>query len=369
MKEVLKNLKCRNSRMPFYAVARGREVGVYQSWNTCQELIANFKGAKYKKFDDRESAWNFVKQFRNKSVKPFTDSEEGAPLAKQSRMETEKKPEDSSSSTFDFAAFNLRLTNLENTYQEKIRSLEERLRALENERAGIAGGKKEEDVDKAGLNVAKAGGSVSATKRKLLETATQLVKPSSRNHSTSSLKKLRSEDDPSLNSDSSSCDGDASSSQAPPFKVDSDGFVVVYTDGACPKNGSTASKAGIGVWFNDGHPLNVSQGVTGRFTNNSAEIEAATVAAQTAANAGISKLCIMTDSQFTISCMTEWLRGWKMKNWKTVKNEPVIVKNEIMALEKACQELEEVKWVYVKGHDGVYGNERADELARQGAGM
>lgn len=83
-------------------------------------MTANFKGAKYKKFEDRESAWNFVKQFRNKSVKPSTDSEEGAPQAKQSRMETEQKPEDASSSTFDFAAFNLRLTNLENTYQEKV---------------------------------------------------------------------------------------------------------------------------------------------------------------------------------------------------------------------------------------------------------
>ncbi|XP_034246488.1 ribonuclease H1 isoform X2 [Thrips palmi] len=287
-------------------------------------------------------------------------------------MEIEVKPEDASSNTFDFAAFNLRLTNLENTYQEKIRSLEERLRALENNRAHTGGEKKEENVKKteSDSSSSKAGDSgMSATKRKLLDSATKLIKPNSRNYSTSSLKRLRSEEDPALNSDSSSFDGDTSSNQAPPFKVDSDGFVIVYTDGACPKNGFNATKAGIGVWFNDQHPLNVSKGVTGRFTNNSAEIEAATVAVQTAAHAGISKLCIMTDSQFLISCMTQWLDGWKRKNWKTVKNEPVIVKDEILALEQACRDLDEVKWVHVRGHEGVYGNERADELARNGAAM
>lgn len=43
--------------------------------------------------------------------------------------------------------------------------------------------------------------------------------------------------------------------------------------------------------------------------------------------------------------MTQWLAGWKRKNWKTVKNEPVIVKDEIMALEQACKELKAIKWV------------------------
>lgn len=33
------------------------------------------------------------------------------------------------------------------------------------------------------------------------------------------------------------------------------GYVVVYTDGACENNGKSNAKAGIGVWFSDGNPL------------------------------------------------------------------------------------------------------------------
>ena len=38
------------------------------------------------------------------------------------------------------------------------------------------------------------------------------------------------------------------------FDVDQDGFVVVFTDGACPGNGQPGAKAGIGVWFNHNNP-------------------------------------------------------------------------------------------------------------------
>lgn len=56
------------------------------------------------------------------------------------------------------------------------------------------------------------------------------------------------------------------------------GFVKVYTDGACTKNGKMGAKAGIGVWFNEDHPLNVSAPVKGPPTNNTAEIQAARIA-------------------------------------------------------------------------------------------
>ena len=36
-----------------------------------------------------------------------------------------------------------------------------------------------------------------------------------------------------------------------------DGFMLVYTDGACENNGKPNAKAGIGVWFGDNHPLYV----------------------------------------------------------------------------------------------------------------
>lgn len=355
--------------MPYYAVARGRQVGVFQSWNSCQEMISNFKGAKYKKFESQDDAWDFVKQFRYKSVKPSDREEEEPPIAKQMKVETSnaKGTDEPSNSTFDFAAFNVRLTNLENSYQEKIRSLEERLRALENDRSGEGNKDGSQTEGKKGSSdpSSVAGHSkMSASKRKLLESASDIIKP--RQYSTSALKRMKPSEvelceEMDLVSGSSSTDV--------PFKVDAEDYVMVYTDGACSKNGAglETAKAGIGVWFNDGHPLNVSAPVKGRATNNVAEFQAAIAAAEMAAGSGISKLCIVTDSQFVINCMTSWIKSWKKNDWKTGKGEPVINKQEVLELEKACKALDDVKWLHVRGHQGVHGNEQADLLARNGA--
>lgn len=39
------------------------------------------------------------------------------------------------------------------------------------------------------------------------------------------------------------------------FTIDKDDYVLVYTDGACISNGTENAKAGIGIWFGDGHPM------------------------------------------------------------------------------------------------------------------
>ncbi|KAK3914624.1 Ribonuclease H1 [Frankliniella fusca] len=363
-KDVLRTLRSKKSaNMPFYAVARGRQVGVFQSWDLCQENVANYKGAKYKKFETQEDAWNFVKQFRFKSVKP-SDREDEAPIAKQMKVDTTKeRADDASNSTFDFAAFNVRLTNLENSYQEKIRSLEERLRALENDRSEEGNQSKSGKMATADPSSVAGHSKMSASKRKLLETATDITKP--RQYSTTALKRMKPSDDRVEIIDSFS----EESSNDVQFKVDSENYVVVYTDGACSKNGAGLenAKAGIGVWFNDGHPLNVSAPVKGRATNNVAEFQAAIAAAEMAAGAGISKLCIVTDSQFVISCMTSWIKSWKKNDWKTNKGEPVVNKEQVLELENALKALDDVKWLHVRGHQGIHGNEQADLLARNGA--
>ena len=37
-------------------------------------------------------------------------------------------------------------------------------------------------------------------------------------------------------------------------QIDSDGFLMVYTDGACLRNGSPDAQAGIGIWYGRNHP-------------------------------------------------------------------------------------------------------------------
>lgn len=149
------------------------------------------------------------------------------------------------------------------------------------------------------------------------------------------------------------------------FSVDGDGYVNVYTDGACSSNGGKNARAGIGVWFGDNNPLNVSEPVIGRATNNMAEIQAVTVAARQAQEAGIKNLKVNTDSKFLISCANDWMPKWKANGWKTSTNKPVINKTELLEMEQALKPLN-VNWNHVNGHVGIYGNEMADQLARKG---
>lgn len=149
------------------------------------------------------------------------------------------------------------------------------------------------------------------------------------------------------------------------YIIDENGYINVYTDGACTGNGQKGSRAGIGVWFGNNHPLNVSRPVIGRATNNMAEIQAVTVAAQQAKQAGIKKLKINTDSKFLIKCIQEWMPRWKSNGWKTADKKPVINKTELLEMEEALTSLN-VTWNHVNGHVGIYGNEEADKLAKAG---
>lgn len=47
--------------MTFYAVANGRNIGIFLNWNDCNNSVKGYKNALYKKFDTKEEADNFIK--------------------------------------------------------------------------------------------------------------------------------------------------------------------------------------------------------------------------------------------------------------------------------------------------------------------
>lgn len=151
------------------------------------------------------------------------------------------------------------------------------------------------------------------------------------------------------------------------FNVDDNGFVIVHTDGACSDNGKPNAKAGCGVWWSDGHELNCSFPAS-RATNNAGEIGACTKAISIAGEKGVKKLKIMTDSQFTIDCVTKWMKNWKNNGWKLKSGGPVKNEIELKALDSAIKNAKlTLRWQHVPGHSGIYGNEQADRLAREAA--
>ncbi len=63
--------------------------------------------------------------------------------------------------------------------------------------------------------------------------------------------------------------------------------------------------------------------------------------------------------------ITEWIDGWKARNWKTSAKKPVKNVDLWQRIDEAVQG-HNVEFIWVKGHAGHPENERADELARAG---
>ncbi|NXV76255.1 RNH1 Ribonuclease, partial [Atlantisia rogersi] len=143
-------------------------------------------------------------------------------------------------------------------------------------------------------------------------------------------------------------------------------FAVVYTDGCCSSNGRNRARAGIGVYWGPGHPLNTSERLPGRQTNQRAEIHAACKAIEQAKSQNIKKLIIYTDSKFTINGITSWVDNWKTNGWRTSSGGSVINKDDFERLDNLTRGIE-IQWMHVPGHAGFQGNEEADRLAREGA--
>lgn len=149
--------------------------------------------------------------------------------------------------------------------------------------------------------------------------------------------------------------------------------IVVYTDGACSNNGKATAKAGVGVFWGDGHPKNVSRPVHGVATNNVAELEAVEDALDAIADMRPLRrggFRIATDSQYAIQCVTTWFDGWRARGWKTASGSPVKNIDLIRRIHDKLDALgTAVALIHVRGHSGVPGNEAADRLAVCGAGL
>ena len=136
--------------------------------------------------------------------------------------------------------------------------------------------------------------------------------------------------------------------------------VELYTDGACSGN------PGPGGWGAILRCKGVEKELCGgepNTTNNRMEMMAVIQGLKALTRA--CEVDVYTDSQYVQKGITEWIRGWKARGWKTADKKPV--KNEDLwkILDEAAS-FHKVKWNWVRGHAGHAENERADELARKG---
>ncbi|XP_031322360.2 ribonuclease H1 isoform X1 [Camelus dromedarius] len=140
-------------------------------------------------------------------------------------------------------------------------------------------------------------------------------------------------------------------------------YVVVYTDGCCSSNGRRRARAGIGVYWGPGHPLNVGIRLPGRQTNQRAEIHAACKAIQQAKAQSISKLVLYTDSMFTINGITSWVPGWKRNGWRTSTGKEVINKEDFVELDRLAQDMD-IRWPCEPGRGPLHREHAAPVTPR-----
>lgn len=140
-------------------------------------------------------------------------------------------------------------------------------------------------------------------------------------------------------------------------------LIEIWTDGACSGN---PGPGGWGALLISGHHQKELKGGEAETTNNRMEMMAAIEALK--ALKGPSSVRLHTDSTYLKDGLTKWIHGWKRNGWKTAAKKPVKNKDLWQALDEAVKP-HDIEWIWVKGHAGDPGNERADALARAGIEM
>ena len=136
--------------------------------------------------------------------------------------------------------------------------------------------------------------------------------------------------------------------------------VVMYTDGACKGNPGVG---GWGVLMRYGKNKKELFGGELETTNNRMEMMAVIQALQSLKRPMPIRLHV--DSQYVKKGLTEWMSGWIARGWKTADKKPV--KNQDLWEQlNLLTAQHQIQWIWVKGHAGDPGNERADELANKG---
>ncbi|KAJ5032928.1 uncharacterized protein L3040_009517 [Drepanopeziza brunnea f. sp. 'multigermtubi'] len=321
----------------YYAVRAGKVPGVYMTWLECQKQITGFRGSSHKSFFSEKEALDFVagksgsangeEKFYGVAVghlpgvyTNWADANEqilGAEKPKFKKFETRKEAE----------AF---VRSGAVAQRKKV----EAKRAVKDD-DGEEGGEDEEDEDE----------------------------DDDEDEDEEDEDEEEDEDDDEENED----EEEPVSKKA---KTKLSKVIKVYTDGSALGNGRTGAVAGVGVFFGVGDSRNVSEPLEGMpQTNNRAELTGILRALQIAPKD--KDMEIVTDSNYSINCVTVWFRGWAAKGWKKSDGKDAENTDLIKAIRELIDERDEngkeTKFTWIKGHNDDPGNTAADRLAVAGA--
>lgn len=136
-------------------------------------------------------------------------------------------------------------------------------------------------------------------------------------------------------------------------------FVEIFSDGACSGN---PGPGGYGTILRYGDQVKELSGYDRETTNNRMEMLGAIRGLE-----ALKRPCqvrLTTDSQYLVRGMTEWIDGWRKRNWKNSQKDNV-ANRDLWERLLELSAIHQIEWVWVKGHAGHEENERCDQLARE----
>jgi len=138
--------------------------------------------------------------------------------------------------------------------------------------------------------------------------------------------------------------------------------IVVFTDGAAKGNPGPGGW-GVVIATPDGHVTELGGGAE-HTTNNRMELSGA-IAALTHLARESTPIAIYTDSTYVIQGISQWVHGWRRRDWKTVEGGDVLNRDLWERLWSLVNERgpDGIEWHWVRGHVGTAGNERCDQIA------
>ena len=135
--------------------------------------------------------------------------------------------------------------------------------------------------------------------------------------------------------------------------------IEIFTDGACSGN---PGPGGYGAILKYGQVEKEIWGCERETTNNRMEMTAVIEALRLLSRP--CKIRIVTDSNYVVKGMTQWIHGWVKRNWTNAQKKPVLNRDlweQLLELSRP----HDIEWQWIKGHDGHRENERCDEMARK----
>jgi ribonuclease HI len=139
--------------------------------------------------------------------------------------------------------------------------------------------------------------------------------------------------------------------------------VVMFTDGAAKGNPGPGGWGAI-IVTPAGEVTELGGRAAQTTTNNRMELTGA-IQALSAVRDVPGPLAIYTDSTYVIQGIRAWIFGWRKRGWKTAAGGDVLNRDLWERLDAlvGARGKGGVEWHYVKGHAGIPGNERVDEIA------